>query len=342
MRQIWVTRHGPPEVLEEREAPDPLPRSGEVRIRVEAIGVNIGDAAARLGLLPHAPEPPFVPGSEVAGTVDLVGQGVAHLREGDPVLAATQGGGYSDVLCVPARQAFRRLDWMTAQEAAALPVNYLLAYVLLVVMGSLRKGDSVLIHDAASNTGLAAIDICRIVGAESYGTAAPDQLELLRERGLQHPVDFHHYDYEREIRERRGGRGVQIILDPLGGPHWTKNYRLLLPTGRLLTYSWGSMAPLRSRRWWDRLQQLVYTQFYTPEKLMSDSKGVLGVDLAALWEEADLLRPWMDQIVHWYDEALFRPLVDRTFTFREAAAAHRYVQERKNFGKVILLPQKVS
>lgn len=338
MRQVWVTRHGPPDVLQERAGPDPLPRNGEVRIRVEAIGVNLGDAAARLGLLPEAPEPPFVPGSEVAGIVDVVGQGVPDFKEGDAVLAATRGGGYSDVLCVPWRQVFRRLDWMSAQDAAALPVNYLLAYVLLVIMGSLRKGDSVLIHDAASNTGLAAIDICRIVGAESYGTAAPDKLDFLRERGLQHPIDSHHYDYEREVREQRGGRGVQIILDPLGGPHWKKNYRLLMPTGRVLTYGLGSIALQGSRRWWRRLEQLIFTQLYTPEQLMRDNKGVLGVDLAGLWDEAELLRPWMDQIVHWYDEALFRPLVDRAFSFREAPEAHRYVQERKNFGKVLLVP----
>jgi NADPH:quinone reductase-like Zn-dependent oxidoreductase len=309
-----------------------------VRIRVEAIGVNIGDAMARMGLMPEAPEPPFVPGSEIAGVIDMVGQGVPDFKEGDAVLAATRGGGYSDTLCVPWKQVFRRLDWMSAQDAAALPVNYLLAYVLLIVMGSLRKGDSVLIHNAGGATGLAAIDICRIAGAESYGTAAPDKLEFLRERGLNHPIDYVHYDYEREIRERRSGRGLQLVLDPLGGPHWKKNYRLLMPTGRVLYYGLGSVALQRSRRWWDLLRARIFTQFYTPEQLMRDNKGVMGVDLASLWDEASLMRPWMDQIIRWYDEALFRPYVDRTFSFKEAAEAHHYVQERKNLGKVLLMP----
>ncbi|MDT8307281.1 MAG: alcohol dehydrogenase catalytic domain-containing protein, partial [Anaerolineae bacterium] len=121
MRQIWITRAGPPEVLEEREAPEPLPRSGEVRIRVEASGLSFADVLARMGMLRGLPEMPFVPGAEVAGVVDKVGQGVPtrEITEGDAVLAATRFGGYSDVVCVPWRQVFRRLAWMNAQDAAA-------------------------------------------------------------------------------------------------------------------------------------------------------------------------------------------------------------------------------
>jgi synaptic vesicle membrane protein VAT-1 len=338
VRQIWITHHGPPEVLEEREAPEPLPRAGEVRIRVEASGLNFDDVLGRAGKLPGAPELPYVPGAEVAGVVDLVGQGVPELREGDAVLAATRFGGYADTICVPWRQVFRRLEWMSAQDAAALPVNYLLAYALLVVMGSLRKGDTVLIHRAAGATGLAALDICRIVGAETFGTAAPEKHDFLRERGLDHPIDYYHYDYEREIRDLRGGRGVQLILDSLGGSHWRKNYRLLMPTGRVLHYGTGDPPRSPAQRW--SLQGLgrFLAPAYTPERLIEDNKGVLGVRLADLWEQGDLLRGWMDQIIQWYDEALFRPHIDRTFSFAEVAEAHYYLQNRKNLGKVLVLP----
>lgn len=333
MRQIWITRPGAPEVLQEREAPDPLPRAGEVRIRVDVCGLNFDDVLARTGGLPGAPELPFVPGAEVAGVVDMVGQGAPEIKEGDQVLAATRFGGYSDVVCVPWKQVFHRLDWMSARDAAALPVNYMLAYVLLIVMGSLRKGDTVLVHRAAGATGLAALDICRIVGAETFGTAGPDKHDFLRARGLDHAIDYYHYDYEREIRELRGGRGVQLILDGFGSD-WRKNYRLLEPAGRLLHYG----ASGGRQRWWQRLYAFLSAPAYTPQRLMQDNKGVLGVRLSELWEQGELAREWMAQIIRWYDEALFRPHIDRTFPFHEAAAAHDYLQKRKNVGKVLLIP----
>jgi synaptic vesicle membrane protein VAT-1 len=134
VKQIWITQPGGPAVLQLREALDPIPRSGEVRIRVEASGVNFADILGRMGLVRETPVTPYVPGYEVAGSIDAVGQGVADLKEGDPVFASTRFNGYSDVVCVPSKQVFKRLEWMTAEHGAALPVSYLTAYAGLVVM----------------------------------------------------------------------------------------------------------------------------------------------------------------------------------------------------------------
>ncbi|MDT8306992.1 MAG: zinc-binding dehydrogenase, partial [Anaerolineae bacterium] len=203
--------------------------------------------------------------------------------------------------------------------------------------GSARKGDSVLIHRAAGATGLAALDICRIIGCETFGTAGPEKHEFLRERGLDHAIDYYHYDYADEVRRIRGGLGVHIILDSLGPTYARRNYRLLMPTGRVLHYGVGSATPRDARGWWDRVRQWA-APVYSLERLKADNKGVLGVDLAQLWDEGDLLRGSMAQIIQWYDEALFRPHIDRTFSFAQAAGAHRYLQERKNLGKVLLVP----
>ena len=338
MKQIWITKAGPPEVLEVREAAEPTPRTGEVRIRVEASGVNFADILGRMGMHVDAPTIPYVPGFEVAGTVDMVGQGVPALKEGDPVLAATRFGGYSDHLCVPYKQVFRRLEWMNAADGAALPVNYLTAYLSLVVMGSLRKGDSVLIHDAGGGVGLAALDICRIMGAETYGTASPHKHALLEERGLDHPVDYRNYDYEEVVMELTHGRGVQLILDSLGGVHWKKNFRLLMPTGRLVHHGIGSLAPGKTRSLVEIVKGLLVLPFYTPIKLMNENKGIAGVNMARLWQHVDLQREWMKQIIEWYDEALFRPYIGKTFPFSQAAKAHHFIQDRQNLGKVLLVP----
>ena len=338
MRQIWISKLGSPESLQLREATNPLPRGGEVRIRTEACGINYADIMGRMGIYRDAPKMPFVPGFEVAGFVDAIGQGVPNLQDGDPVLALTQFGGYSELVCVPYQQVFKRPIWMKAEDAAALPLNYLLAYLMLVVMGSLRAGDKVLIHSAGGGVGLAALDICQIVGAETYGTASPDKHDFLRGRGLHHPIDYRNQDFEVVLNDLTGGRGVQVILDPFGGRYWQKNYRLLMPTGRLIHYGVRSLATRNRRSWLTAVRELIMLPFYSPIKLMDDNKAVMGVNINHLWKYDNLYRDVMQQLIAWYDEALFRPVVDRTFRFDQVAEAHHYIQDRKNRGKVLLLP----
>lgn len=338
MQQVWISKAGQPEVLKLQKNPDPIPRSGEVRIRVQAAGVTFKDIMGRMGLDRDAPALPYVPGLEVTGVVDLVAQGVPNLKEGDPVLAITQYGGYSDVICVPYRQVHKRLEWMSIEDAAAIPVDYLMAYLMLIVMGSLQAGNRVLIHNAAGGIGIAALDICKILGAETYGTSSPEKHDFLLERGLNHPIDYRNFDYERVLLDLTGGRGVHLILDSLGGIHWPKNYRLLMPTGRLLHYGLSSLAPDTKRSRLSYWRGLIMMPFYTPFRLMQDNKAVIGVNLSHLWTQVGLTRPWMNQIIAWYDEALFRPHVDKVFSFAEAQRAHQYIQDRKIKGKVLLRP----
>ena len=155
MRQVWIPKTGGPEVLEVREAPDPEPGPGAVRIRVAAAGINFADLLARMGLYPDAPKLPAVVGYEVAGTVDRVGAG-AGLAEGDRVVALTRFGGYSDAVVVPGFQAIALPAAVGFEKAAALPVNYLTAWLMLVHLGNLRAGDRVLVHAAAGGVGQAA------------------------------------------------------------------------------------------------------------------------------------------------------------------------------------------
>jgi NADPH:quinone reductase-like Zn-dependent oxidoreductase len=205
-------------------------------------------------------------------------------------------------------------------------------------MGSLQAGNRVLIHNVGGGVGLAALDICRILGAETYGTASPEKHAFLLERGLNHPIDYRNFDYERVVLDLTGGRGVQIVLDSLGGVHWPKNYRLLMPTGRLIHLGLSSMASTKSRSWLRYWRGALMLPLYTPFRLMRDNKAVIGVNLPHLWTQAHLQRPWLEQIITWYDDALFRPHIDATFPFTEAAEAHHTLQNRKNKGKVLLSP----
>jgi len=340
MRQIWIPKAGPPEVLELREAPDPLPKRGEVRIRVEAAGVNFADIMGRMGAYPDLPPMPVVPGYEVAGTVDAVGQDVETDWIGRGVLAMTRFGGYTDVVCVPEIQAYARPVGLDALGGAALPVNYLTAWQLLVVMGGLARGEWVLVHSAGGGVGIAAIQIARRIGARVIGTASPGKHDFLKGQGVEACIDYRGEDFEARVHEITRGRGVELALDAVGGSSFRKSYRALAPTGRLGMFGLSAAAPGKTRSRLAALRAALTTPWlrFHPFALMSQNKGVFGVNLGHLWEEVDRVREWLDAILEGVHEGAFAPVVAETFPFDRAAEAHHYLQDRKNLGKVLLTP----
>jgi NADPH:quinone reductase-like Zn-dependent oxidoreductase len=340
MRQVWIPRAGAPEVLEVRETRDPLPTAGELRIRVAAAGVNFADIMGRLGIYPDLPKLPVVPGYEVAGVVDAVGDGVGSDWIGRDVLAMTRFGGYSDVLCAPESQVFARPDGMTAEAGAAFPVNYLTAYQLLHVMGSLRSGETVLVHSAGGGVGIAATQLARAVGARVIGTASVGKHASLKELGVDACIDYRSEDFEERVRELTHGRGVELAIDAVGGDSFRKSYRSLSPTGRLGMFGMSAAATGKRRSVLGLLGAALRTPWFsfTPLRLMDANKGVFGVNVGHLWNETDRVAGWMEALLEQYSGGALRPVVDCSFPFAEAAAAHHYIQDRKNFGKVLLTP----
>ena len=217
MKQIFIVGHGGLDKLQLRESPDPDPVRGEIRIRVKASGVNFADILARQGLYPDAPKLPCVIGYEVSGTVDATGPDVDPSWVGRDVFALTRFGGYSDVVIVPQKQAFAKPASLSHEQAAAIPVNYLTAWQLLVVMGALRPEETVLIHNAGGGVGLASIDIARHIGATIYGTASSGKHAFLMQRGLHEAIDYRTKDWAVELDRLTNGKGVALITDPLGG-----------------------------------------------------------------------------------------------------------------------------
>src|SRR3954451_21313365 len=186
MRAVVIPRHGPPEVLEVRELPAPPVGPGELRIVVKAAGINFADTMARLGLYPDAPKPPCVMGYEVAGTVESVGEGVTEFSVGDRVASGTRFGGQAELVTVAEAQVLPLPERLSFEQGAAFPVNYGTAYAALILMGSLREGNRVLIHAAAGGVGIAASQIAHNVGAEVFGTASASKHDAIRAQGVQH------------------------------------------------------------------------------------------------------------------------------------------------------------
>ena len=337
MRQIWITKAGPPEVLQVREAPDPEAGPGQVRIRVSAAGINFADLMARVGLYPDAPKLPCVVGYEVSGVVDQVGPGVTGVAVGERVIGMPRFGGYTDVLIISSEQIFKMPAAMTFEEAAALPVVYLTAYTMMLFTGSLRPKSSVLIHSAAGGVGLAAIDLAKTQGCTIFGTASPGKHDFLRARGVHHPIDSSG-DYVAAVRAIVGDRGLDLVLDPVGGRSWTEGYELLGACGRLVAFGLSAASSGKKRSLLHAGAQILKIKKYSPMKLMDDNKTVTGVNMGHLFDRLDLLRPQGEDLLRMFEAGTVKPYVDRTFRFDEAAAAHNYIHDRKAKGKVLLVP----
>lgn len=335
-----MTRVGPPEVLVVREDPEPIPGPGEVLVDVRASGVNFADIMARLGLYPDAPKLPAVVGYEVAGVVQAVGRDVHRFRPGDRVIGLCRFGGYAERIALPESQLFPLPENLSFEEGAAVPVNYLTAFQALDVMATAKPGDTVLVHSAGGGVGLAALDICRLVGADVIAIASASKHARLRERNVVLAIDGRATDWEREVRKATRGRGVDIALDPNGGGSWRKSYRCLAPTGRLVVYGFAAAATGPTRSLGALLRNVATLPWLelNPLRLIADNKAIVGINLGHLWDEGARVRRWGETILRHVAEGRLRPHVDRAFPFAEAASAHRYLQERRNFGKVVLVP----
>jgi NADPH:quinone reductase-like Zn-dependent oxidoreductase len=337
MRQIVIVRHGAPEVLQPRETPDPIPGDRDVRIAVRAAGINFADVLARLGLYPDAPKPPVTVGYEVSGHVDAVGAGVTTHRAGDRVVALTHFGGYADRVVTPAIMAFPLPDSVDDITAAAIPVNYLTAMIALYRLANLTARDTVLIHGAGGGVGIAATQLARQRGATVIGTASSSKHDAIRAQGVAHAIDYRHGDVTNEVRRLTKGRGVDVVLDPIGGRSFADSYRLLAPLGRLVMYGVSSVAAGERRSWWRALTTLARMPAFRPLSLMNCNRAVFGLNLGHLWEERGLLAEAMTLLIADVAAGRLCPVVAQTFPLDRAADAHRFIQSRSNIGKVVLV-----
>jgi NADPH:quinone reductase-like Zn-dependent oxidoreductase len=338
MRQIVTTRNGGVEVLKVQDVPDPKPGPGEALISVRAAGLNFADILARQGLYPDGPKKPCVMGYEVAGVVEAVGEDVEPGLLSKSVVGMTRFKGQAEKVVVPAGQMFEKPGTLGFEEAAALPVNYLTAYALLVVMGSLQSDESVLIHNAGGGVGLAALDIAKKIGAVTYGTASPGKHDFLRARGLEHPIDYRNQDWLPVLKQLTGDRGVELVIDPLGGGHWKKSYAALRPTGRLGMFGVSTASANGLKGKLKLLKAAAQMPRFHPIGLLNKNRGVFGLNLGHLWHEPEKVSAWMKVILDGVNEGWIKPHVDKAFRFDQVGEAHSYLEERKNTGKVVLVP----
>ena len=323
MQAIEVTKYGDSESLEVVHRDVPRPGPGEVRIEVEAAGINFADVMQRRGHYPGGPEPPYVPGMEAAGTIDATGEGVG-LGEGDRVVAMLNGGGYAEYVTAPASMCFPIPDGMRFEEAAGFPVPFLTAHSCLFEWGGLEDGERVLIQAAAGGVGTAAVQIASRAGAEVFGTASSsEKLELAAELGCDHPINYTDTDFRDVIDAETDGEGVDLVLESVGDDVFDRSLDALAHFGRLVTYGVASGVPASAEN----------------ARLLFENKRVIGFHLgqAARHDPSSVMKAIPD-LTEGLSTGDLEVIVGETFPLAGAAGAHEFVESRRSTGKVVLLP----
>ncbi|NHN58472.1 MULTISPECIES: NADPH:quinone oxidoreductase family protein [Halorussus] len=323
MRQVEVTEFGGSEALNVTDVEASEPGPGQVRIAVEAAGVNFADIMQRRGHYVGGPEPTYVPGMEAAGTVDAVGDGVDY-EEGDRVVAMTGRGGYADYALADADSLFEVPEPMSFAEAAGFPVQFMTAHSVLHEWGELEEGERVLVHAAAGGVGTAAVQLASAAGAEVFGTASTDEkLELAERLGCDHPINYEESDFRDVIDEKTDGEGVDLVLDGVGGETFSRSLDALAHFGRVVTYGAASGEPGEVET----------------TRLLFENKSVVGYHLGnALQRDPQRILKAVPELQQLLASGDLEVVVGERFPLEEAAAAHEAIENRETVGKVVLEP----
>jgi NADPH:quinone reductase-like Zn-dependent oxidoreductase len=318
MKAIVITRLGGPEVLEVRDLPEPVPEPGQTLVRVETGGLNFADLMTAQGGYPGTPKPPLVAGREFAGVDEASGR---------RVMGYTQWAAFAEKTVVRPELLWTIPEGWSAEQAAAFPVNYFTAYFAYWEAGFLPAGSSaagpgrVMIHAVAGGVGTAAVQIGKILGAEMYGTSSSeDKLVRVKQLGLQHAINYKERDYEEAIEDMTKGEGVNAVFEMLGGEHTAKSIRCLSDFGKVVQYGTAT----------GKHPQLDLRALY------AKAASVQGLWLTYLSGKRDLMNQAWKQLSVWVAEGKLHPVVGHVLTAEHARQGYELLQERKNFGKVVL------
>tara|TARA_B110000014_G_scaffold201305_1_gene150960 strand:- start:495 stop:1511 length:1017 start_codon:yes stop_codon:yes gene_type:complete len=335
VRKVVYPKVGGVDSIRIVEEEDPVPPKGQVCVRIHRAGINFADLMMRQGLYGSNPDYPFTPGYEAAGEVISLGESVEGISLGQRVLAMTGFGGYSEMVCIDATRVVPLPDSISYDQAAALPVTYGTAYHMLVHLGNLSEGETVLIHHAAGGVGTAVAQICEAYGVSKIiGTASAPKREFVESLGM-HFVDSKSEDFVSICKSLTDGKGVHHAIDPVGGKHLMRSYKALRRGGRL--YSFGASAAVKGdkRSMVTALRMWASTPRFDPLKMMRSNKAVYGVHMGLLDDES-VFKGHLEALSGMLLKGQIDPIIDSVWRFEKVAEAQKHMHDRKNRGKILL------
>lgn len=329
--KAWVAaRYGPPNVLHLREVPDPSPGAGEILVAVRAIGLNFADCAARLGVYPNVPRPPFVPGMEVSGLVAALGEGVGAPPVGTPVAAVPIFGGHAELVRVPATHVRPLPPAVGFVEGAALAVTGVTADHALHTIGRVRRGERVVITAAAGGVGTIAVQLARCAGAEVVAIASTAaKRRLAAELGAGAVFGYEQY------RSAVAG-GVDVVLDSVGGALFRPGWRALRPDGRYVLFGFAAALGARRVRWLRAAVELARMGVVLPQSLVTPCRTLVGFNLSLVPHLAGELQDRFSRLESILASGRLRLVVGEVLPFAELPRAHAQLQGRHTVGKVVV------
>ncbi len=321
---IRIREPGGPEVLVAQRMPPPVPGAGEVLIRVAAAGVNRPDVLQRKGAYPPPPGASELPGLEVAGTVVALGPGTRRFRVGDEVCALLAGGGYAEYGTAPEPQVLPVPRGLSPIESAALPETFFTVWTNLFERGRLAAGETVLVHGGSSGIGTTAIQLARAFGARVVTTVGnTEKARACRELGAERAILYREEDFVEVVGEVTGGRGVDVILDMVGGDYVPRNLKSLALEGRLIQIAWLGGSRVEA----DFARLMVKRLTWTGSTLRPRS----------VEEKGRIARALEERVWPLLERGEVRPVVHRLFPLEEAAAAHALMESSAHIGKILLV-----
>lgn len=324
MKAIQFKEYGGPSVLEKVDVERPELDEGEVLLKVQAIGVNYADTARREGAYVVPTPLPFIPGAEVAGIVEEVGEGVSRVSKGDRVVTLIGSGGYAEYVKAKESTLIPIPNEVTDETAVALPLQGLTAYHILTTMGRLEKGETVLVHAAAGGVGSLAVQLAKLFGAGNViATASSEEkLDLARDLGADHAINYTSPNWREEVMEATGGRGVDVALEMAGGDIFHETVKCMRAFGRVVVYGVASGEP---------------AQMY-PSGLMNRNLSVIGFFLPQIMKKPVLFEKSLNHLLKMIKSGELQLTVGGVFDLEEAAHVHEVMQARKTKGKLVLKP----
>ena len=324
MKTIFVEEFGEPEVLQYTDAERPSPVEREALIEVRSAGVNYADTMRRRNQYVVSQDLPFVPGSEVAGTVAEVGEGVENVSVGDRAVTLLGTGGYAEYAVAPARNLIPIPEGLDFDQAAAIPLQGLTAYHCIKTSGSLKEGESVLVHAAAGGVGTLAVQMAKLLGAgKVIATASSEEkLDLARFLGADVLIDYTKEDWPEKVREATEGKGADVILEMVGSDFPQKNLMCLNVFGRMVVF--GAASRERGT--------------IVPASLMNECHAIVGFYLPQTMRRPDLFIPSLREVLGWISSGDLQLTIGATYPLENAAEAHADLEGRKTTGKLLLNP----
>ncbi|XP_064641707.1 synaptic vesicle membrane protein VAT-1 homolog-like isoform X2 [Lineus longissimus] len=339
MRSIVLQGYGGLKMVKVVKKPEMKPGEGEVLVRVKACGLNFLDLMVRQGVIDNPPKTPMTMGFECAGEVEELGENVSDFAVGDRVIAFKDYGSWAELVPVNAQYLYKMPTSMSFQDGAALPMNYLTAYMMLFEIGNLRKGQSVLVHSVGGGVGHAVCQLTKTVeDVITFGTASYGKHEAIK-NNLHHVFD-HVVDYSQEIKKVCPG-GVDIVLDCLCGEDTNKGISLLKPMGRYVLYGSSNIVTGETKSFFSFAKSWWQVDKINPIKLYDENKTISGFTLRHLAFKQgrhEFLRECMDKLFQLYNQGKIRPQIDSAWAFEDVSEAMQKMHDRKNIGKIILDP----